>query len=111
MIAAEWAAKRRVTVEVLRYRPEQDADPSLQAYDIPYTEDMSVLQALQHIKDHIDGTPVVPLVVPDGDLRQLRDDDRRQAAACLPDLPARLSSPARCASSRSSTFRSSATSW
>jgi fumarate reductase iron-sulfur subunit len=56
MIAAEWAAKRRVTVEVLRYRPEQDADPSLQAYDIPYTEGMSVLQALQHIKDHIDGT-------------------------------------------------------
>ena len=30
------------------------------------------------------------LVVPHGDLRQLRHDDRRQAEAVVPDLPARL---------------------
>jgi fumarate reductase iron-sulfur subunit len=49
-------AERRVTVEVLRYRPEQDAHPHMQSYDIPYTEGMSVLQALQYLKDHVDGT-------------------------------------------------------
>jgi succinate dehydrogenase iron-sulfur subunit len=47
---------RRVTLEVLRYRPEQDAHPYIQSYDIPYTEGMSVLQALQYLKDYVDGT-------------------------------------------------------
>ena len=28
----------------------------VQSYEIPYVDDMSVLQALQYIKDHIDGT-------------------------------------------------------
>ena len=45
-----------VTVEVLRYRPEQDANPRMQSYQVPYTEDMSVLQALQYVKDHLDGS-------------------------------------------------------
>lgn len=49
---AEW----RITVEILRYRPEQDAAPVVQSYEIPCVDDMSVLQALQYIKDHIDGT-------------------------------------------------------
>ena len=46
----------------------------------------------------------LPLVVPHGDLRQLRHDDRRQAQAVVPDLPARLLSRARCASRRSTHF-------
>jgi fumarate reductase iron-sulfur subunit len=49
------AAERRV-VEILRYRPEQDTAPVIQSYEIPCTEDMSVLEALQYIKDHVDGT-------------------------------------------------------
>lgn len=56
MIAAESAAERRVTVEVLRYRPEHDSAPILQVYEIPCTDDMSVLQVLQYIKDRVDGT-------------------------------------------------------
>jgi len=56
MMAAESTAERRVTIEVLRYRPDQDTAPVIQAYEIPCTEDMSVLQALQYIKDHVDGT-------------------------------------------------------
>src|SRR3569832_1663999 len=46
----------QVEIQVLRYRPEQDAAPEWQSYSVPYTEDMSVLQALQYIKDEIDGS-------------------------------------------------------
>jgi fumarate reductase iron-sulfur subunit len=45
-----------IEVEVLRYRPEQDREPSLQSYRVPYSDDMSVLQGLQYIKDELDGT-------------------------------------------------------
>ncbi len=41
---------------MLRYRPEQEDAPVWQRYTVPYTDDMSVLQALQHIKDELDGT-------------------------------------------------------
>lgn len=47
---------RTIVIEVLRYRPEQEREPVWQAYTVPYTDDMSVLQGLQHIKDSIDGT-------------------------------------------------------
>ncbi|PLX75247.1 MAG: succinate dehydrogenase/fumarate reductase iron-sulfur subunit [Azoarcus sp.] len=47
---------RTITMEVLRYRPEQDAEPVLQTYELPFTDDMSVLQALLHIKDELDET-------------------------------------------------------
>jgi fumarate reductase iron-sulfur subunit len=47
---------RTITIEVLRYRPEQDAAPVAQSYQVPFTDDMSVLQGLQYIKDHLDGT-------------------------------------------------------
>lgn len=47
---------RTVEFQVLRYRPEQDAEPVWQSYHVPYTEDLSVLQAMQHIKDELDGS-------------------------------------------------------
>ena len=50
------ASERRIAIEVLRYRPEQDREPFFQSYDVPFTDDMSVLQGLQHIKDYLDGT-------------------------------------------------------
>ena len=46
----------RVTFEILRYRPEVDAEPHFQTYTIPYQEDWVVLDALNHIKDHVDAT-------------------------------------------------------
>ena len=46
----------RVTLEILRYRPEVDAEPHFQTYTIPYEEDWVVLDALNHIKDHVDAT-------------------------------------------------------
>src|SRR5450755_3456474 len=45
-----------IEIEVLRYRPEQDKEPFLQTYQVPFTDDMSVLQGLQYIKDHLDGS-------------------------------------------------------
>ncbi len=48
--------ERMQTLEVLRYRPEQDAAPSFQRYDIPYRDDWVVLDALNHIKNELDGT-------------------------------------------------------
>ena len=47
---------RTIEIEVLRYRPEQEAEPVWQRYAVPFTDDMSVLQALQYIKDEIDGS-------------------------------------------------------
>ena len=48
--------KRAITIEVLRYRPEQDEKPISQQYVVPFTDDMSVLEGLQYIKDELDGT-------------------------------------------------------
>jgi fumarate reductase iron-sulfur subunit len=45
-----------ITVEVLRYDPAGTGGPRTQAWTIPYTHDTSVLEALQHIKDHLDGS-------------------------------------------------------
>ena len=43
-----------MTVSVQRYRPEQDNEPWLSHYEVPYSEDTSVLDALQYIKDELD---------------------------------------------------------
>ncbi|RPJ79166.1 MAG: succinate dehydrogenase/fumarate reductase iron-sulfur subunit [Acidobacteria bacterium] len=45
-----------MTLRVARYRPEQEAEPRLQPYEVPYREDWVVLDALNHIKDNEDGT-------------------------------------------------------
>ena len=45
-----------IEIEVLRYRPEQDKEPFYQTYKVPFTDDMSVLQGLQTIKDDLDST-------------------------------------------------------
>jgi fumarate reductase iron-sulfur subunit len=47
---------KTIEIEVLRYRPEQDSEPFVQSYQVPFTDDMSVLQGLQYIKDYLDGT-------------------------------------------------------
>lgn len=45
-----------IEISVLRYRPAQDTEPHLASYRVSYTEDMSVLQALQSIKDDQDSS-------------------------------------------------------
>ncbi len=45
-----------VEIQVLRYRPEEEDTPVWQSYAVPFSSDMSVLQALQYIKDELDGS-------------------------------------------------------
>ena len=45
-----------ITLEVQRYLPEYGEEPMFQEYEVPLREDWVVLDALNHIKDHIDGT-------------------------------------------------------
>jgi fumarate reductase iron-sulfur subunit len=47
---------QRIEIQVLRFRPEQEDRPVWQSYQVPYTDDMSVLQGLQYIKDDLDGS-------------------------------------------------------
>lgn len=45
-----------ITLEVARYRPEQESEPVFQSYEVPLRKDWVILDALNHIKDYIDGT-------------------------------------------------------
>ena len=47
---------KTIAIEILRYLPEENEQPFLQTYQVPFTDDMSVLQGLQFIKDELDGT-------------------------------------------------------
>lgn len=47
---------QRIEIQVLRFRPEEEDKPVWQSYEVPYTDDMSVLQGLQYIKDELDGS-------------------------------------------------------
>ena len=43
-------------LEIFRYRPEKESEPTFQTYKVPFREDWVVLDAINHIKDEIDGT-------------------------------------------------------
>jgi fumarate reductase iron-sulfur subunit len=45
-----------VTLEVLRYRPEKEVEPVFEEYEVPYRKNWMVLDALNHVKEQIDGT-------------------------------------------------------
>lgn len=47
---------RTIEIECFRYDPETDEKPRFQRYQVPFTDDMSVLQGLQYIKDQLDGS-------------------------------------------------------
>jgi len=47
---------RQIALHVLRYQPERDAAPRTDQWTIPFTDDMSVLQGLQYVKDELDGS-------------------------------------------------------
>jgi fumarate reductase iron-sulfur subunit len=47
---------KQIPIECLRYDPEKDAAPRYQTYAVPFTDEMSVLEGLQYIKDHLDGS-------------------------------------------------------
>ena len=43
-------------IKIFRYRPEIETEPTFQSYEVPFREDWVVLDALNYIKDEIDGT-------------------------------------------------------
>jgi fumarate reductase iron-sulfur subunit len=45
-----------VALAVTRYRPEQEAEPTVQTYEVPLRREWVVLDALNHIKDRMDGS-------------------------------------------------------
>lgn len=47
---------KTIQIEVLRYDPEKDSEPRYQTFDVPYDEDWVVLDALNWIKDNVDGS-------------------------------------------------------
>jgi fumarate reductase iron-sulfur subunit len=46
----------RITLRVARYRPEQEAEPTFDEYEVPLRKDWAVLDGLNYIKDELDGT-------------------------------------------------------
>lgn len=47
---------RVMRIEVFRYRPEVDSAPGWDTYSVPVQEEWVVLDALNYIKDHLDGS-------------------------------------------------------
>jgi fumarate reductase iron-sulfur subunit len=46
----------RITLEVARYRPENDSAISFQKYEVPCHKEWVVLDGLNYVKDQLDGT-------------------------------------------------------
>jgi len=45
-----------ITVSISRYRPEQESEPTWEDYDVPLRDDWAILDALNYIKDAVDGS-------------------------------------------------------
>ena len=45
-----------ITLRVSRYRPESETQPTVQEYEVPLRKEWAVLDGLNYIKDHLDGT-------------------------------------------------------
>ena len=45
-----------IKLTVARYRPEEQSEPTFQSYDVPYNKDWVLLDALNHVKNEIDGS-------------------------------------------------------
>jgi len=46
----------RITIEVTRYNPARDLEPGVNSYEVPFHKEWVVLDALNCIKDHLDGS-------------------------------------------------------
>ena len=45
-----------ITLEVFRYQPDKSSEPTFQNYEVPVEKDWVILDALNYIKDNIDGS-------------------------------------------------------
>jgi fumarate reductase iron-sulfur subunit len=46
----------QLVLEILRYDPEKDREPHFQTYPVSCRDDWMVLDAINHVKDHVDTT-------------------------------------------------------
>ena len=46
----------KIILEIARYSPERDTEPSFQTYEVPCHKEWVVLDALNHVKDKMDGS-------------------------------------------------------
>jgi fumarate reductase iron-sulfur subunit len=46
----------RITLQVARYRPEQESEATYDEFDVPCPKDWVILDGLNHVKDQLDGT-------------------------------------------------------
>src|SRR4029450_6685078 len=46
----------RIALQVLRYRPEQETEPTAQEYEVPCRKDWVVLDGLNYVKARLDGS-------------------------------------------------------
>src|SRR3981081_1869261 len=49
-------SEETITLEVTRYRPGHDTEPRSESFVVPYRKDWVVLDALNYIKDKVDGS-------------------------------------------------------
>src|SRR6266702_1915133 len=49
-------SEETIRLEVTRYRPGHDNEPRIESFAVPYEKDWVVLDALNHIKDQMDGS-------------------------------------------------------
>jgi fumarate reductase iron-sulfur subunit len=45
-----------IILEVARYRPEQETEPTFESFEAPFRKDWVILDALNYIKDRLDGS-------------------------------------------------------
>ena len=45
-----------ITLEVFRYRPDEEEEPTFDSFEVPYNNSWVVLDALNYLKDEVDGT-------------------------------------------------------
>ena len=46
----------QIALEVTRFSPERDKEPSVQSFDVPLRKEWVVLDALNYVKDQVDGS-------------------------------------------------------
>jgi fumarate reductase iron-sulfur subunit len=46
----------KITLQVSRYRPEEEGEPTVQEYEVPCRKEWVVLDGLNYVKDQLDGT-------------------------------------------------------
>jgi fumarate reductase iron-sulfur subunit len=49
-------SETQISLEILRYDPEKDQEPHFETYPVTCQDDWMVLDAINHVKDHIDTT-------------------------------------------------------